>query len=86
MKATERLYLTVDRTRVVAEGDPDAAFLWKTPGKDISAAEAKQYGITEPKKAKDEPRAEEELAEAKAVEEPPENKAQTRSSRKADGD
>jgi hypothetical protein len=45
VKATERLYLTADRERVVKEGDPDAAFLFSTPGKEISAEDAKRFGI-----------------------------------------
>ena len=45
--ATERLYLTADKERVVKEGDPDAAFLFVTPGKEISAEDAKRYGIKE---------------------------------------
>jgi hypothetical protein len=68
VKATERLYLTVDRSRVVKEGDPDAAFLYRTPGKEISADDMKRYGLTESKAEKN--------AESKAQNAPPENKAE----------
>lgn len=50
---TERLYLTADRERVVKEGDPAAAFLFATPGKDVSAEDAKRYGIKEAAKPAD---------------------------------
>ncbi len=73
MKATERLYLTAKRDRVVREGDLEAAFLWRTPGKDITPADAKKFGITGGALAvEDEPEAE---PEEKAVEAAPENKA-----------
>lgn len=42
---TERLYLTAD-DKVVKEGDPKAAFLYATPGKEIPIAEAVKYGLT----------------------------------------
>ena len=45
MIADRRLYLTADRERVVEEGDPDAAFLFVTPGKQISDADAERYGL-----------------------------------------
>lgn len=48
---TERLYLTADKERVVKEGDPGAAFLFATPGKEISAEDAKRYGIASKKAA-----------------------------------
>jgi hypothetical protein len=41
----ERLWLTADRERVVRDGDPEAAFLFATPGKRISAEDAKRYGL-----------------------------------------
>lgn len=88
MKATERLYLTSDGSRVVREGDPDSATLFAAVGDDISDADVKRYGLNKGKNtpvAEEMPKDEQE-AEAKAVEEPPENKAQSRSSRKADGD
>lgn len=48
--ATERLYLTADRSRVVREG-PDAAFLWKSEGKPITDEEAAQFGLDADEKA-----------------------------------
>lgn len=45
VKVTERLYLTADKERVVAEGDPDAAFLFAAPGSEISAEDAEKYGL-----------------------------------------
>lgn len=101
MKATKRLYLTADRSRVVEEGALTAAFLFATEGDEISAADVKKYGLSETSKVepakskaapKDEPKAEEE-PDAKATEEPsgtkavdgpPENKAQQRGARKSD--
>lgn len=74
MKATERLYLTKNRDRVVKEGDLEAAFLFVTPGKEISAADVKKYGLEEPKASKKEEEKVE--VEAKAVDAPPENKAE----------
>lgn len=43
--ATERLYLTSDRSRVVPKGDREAAYLWKAEGDQITADEARQYGL-----------------------------------------
>ena len=51
MKADRKLYLTADRTRVVEEGDPEAAFLFATPGKEISDADAEKYGLKPAKPA-----------------------------------
>lgn len=51
MIADRRLWLTADRERVVEEGDPEAAFLFATPGKEISDADAEKYGL-KPAKAK----------------------------------
>src|ERR1051325_346078 len=62
--ASERLYLTADRSRVVKDGDPDAAFLLVCAGGQLPIAEARKYGLL------DEP-----SAEAKAIDGPPENKA-----------
>lgn len=44
--ATERLWLTADRERVVRDGDPSAAFLFATPGKAISTEDVERYGLT----------------------------------------
>lgn len=43
--ARERLWLTADRKRVVGEGDPDAAVLLAGVGGEISADDAKRYGL-----------------------------------------
>jgi hypothetical protein len=45
VKATERLYLNADKSKVVPEGDPEAAFLFATPGTEISAEDAAKYGL-----------------------------------------
>lgn len=54
-KVTQRLYLNADKTKVVKEGSPDAAFLFATPGKEIPAAEAEKYGLTKSAKKADSP-------------------------------
>lgn len=43
--ASEKLWLTADRSRVVPDGDAEAAFLFCTPGKAISDDDAKRYGV-----------------------------------------
>lgn len=45
MKATERLYLTADKTRVVGEGALDAATLYAAVGDDIPDAAAARFAI-----------------------------------------
>lgn len=73
-RSEKRLYLTADRTRVVEEGDSDAAYLLVSEGGEISDQEAKQYGLTG--KAKAEPKdADASEADTKAISAPPENKA-----------
>ena len=42
-----RLWLTKDRERVVEEGDPEAAFLLASAGKEIDAETAARYGLGE---------------------------------------
>lgn len=69
-KVTERLYLNADKTKVVKEGSPDAAFLYATPGKEIPAEEAERYGLTSSRKAAE--KSEDKKAAA------PANKARTR--------
>lgn len=51
MQADRRLWLTADRERVVEEGDPEAAFLFATPGKDISDEDVERYGLKPARKA-----------------------------------
>jgi hypothetical protein len=55
------LYLTSDRSRVVEENDPDAAFLLVGTGCELPDVIARQYGLID--------------VQEKAVEAPPENKA-----------
>lgn len=43
--ATERLFLTADRERVVTADDPDAAFLLANEGTEIPAAEVERLGL-----------------------------------------
>ena len=50
VEVNERLFLTADREKVVPEGDPEAAFLFATPGDEVSEEDAKRYGI-KPSKA-----------------------------------
>lgn len=74
MKADKRYYLNADRSKVVDEHDPDAAYLLAAEGGDISTEDAKKYGIGHyAPKADDEMPADE--PEAKMVPAPPENKA-----------
>jgi len=44
--ADRRLYLTADRSRIVEEGDPAAAFLLVAAGRDVPVADAARYGLT----------------------------------------
>lgn len=46
-----RLYLTADKSKVVEDGDPKAAFLWAIRGRNVSEEEAKRVGY-KPKPAK----------------------------------
>ena len=80
--ADRRLYLTADRSRVVEEGEPEAAFLLVGEGSELESALAEQYGIVEKDgrlelRAKDQPeeKSEEGPSEDKAVKGPTENKA-----------
>lgn len=43
--AHRRLYLTADKTRVVEEGSPDAAWLFAVPGTEIAGADVARYGL-----------------------------------------
>lgn len=47
MQATERLYLTADKSRVVAEGDPAGASLWAAPGDEIPDDDAARFGVVD---------------------------------------
>ncbi len=63
--ATETLWLTVDRDRLVEDGDPEAAFLFTTPGQRISLDDAREYGLVKGKPEKAEVVAAPEKVEAK---------------------
>lgn len=49
--AQERLYLTADQSRVVAEGDANAAFLLAAVGQPIAIHVAEKFGLVEGEKA-----------------------------------
>lgn len=49
MQCQQRLYQTADRTKLVHEGDPKAAFLYATPGDEIPDNAAERYGLKEGK-------------------------------------
>lgn len=66
--ADRRLYHNADRSRIVEEGDPDAAYLLVAEGAELPDAEAKRLGL-DAVKAKSKP------AETKRVEGPPEDKS-----------
>lgn len=42
---SQRLWLNKDRSAVVADGDPRAAFLFCAPGQYVSEADARKYGL-----------------------------------------
>jgi hypothetical protein len=84
-KVDKRLYYTADKSRVVEEGDPDAAFLYATPGIEVPADEYKRLThkaeaepvVVHSTAADPEPKAkaqvaedDDEKAEAKAVHKP----------------
>lgn len=68
-----RLWLNADRSTVVEDGDPAAAFLWATPGDEVDDEHATQVGY----KAR-------RTAEVKPVE-PAEDKADTPAENKVSG-
>lgn len=70
--AKKRLYLNADRTKLVEEGSPDAAFLLAAEGAEVPDAEAKRYGLTGGSKASADE--DEKTADAKARKAPPEDK------------
>src|SRR5690554_3786452 len=74
----ERLCLTKEEDRVVSDTDPDAYYLWATPGQSVSKADAERLGALKPKTApvkpeekpsEDSKEAEEEQAPSKEAEE-----------------
>lgn len=48
-----RLWLTADRSRVVEDGDPAAAFLWAVEGREVPHVEAERVGYTPASTASD---------------------------------
>lgn len=81
--ATTRLWVTADASRLVGDGDPDAAFLFCIPGQQIPEAEAAKYGLTvtvtpEPESAPSEPEPAAKMTVA------PENKMRTPEADKGD--
>jgi hypothetical protein len=49
VEVKQRLWLNADRTQVVADGDPDAAFLYALPGWSVPRDEAIRYGLVQGK-------------------------------------
>ncbi len=47
MIAKERLYLTADKSAVVAQGDERAAFLYCSPGDEIPDSAVKLFGLVD---------------------------------------
>lgn len=43
--ADRRLWLTADKSRVVEDGDPAAAFLLAAPGTEIAPDDVKRFGL-----------------------------------------
>ncbi len=41
----DRLWLNADKTKVVKDGDPDAAFLFVVEGDTVSDEDAERYGL-----------------------------------------
>lgn len=50
-KVKTRLYWTQDKSRVVEEGDPEAAYLYAAAGTEVPEADAERYGLTGKHKA-----------------------------------
>ena len=51
-KATTRLWLNADRTKLVPEGDEECAFLFCGVGETVSKTDAEKYGLLKPKAEK----------------------------------
>jgi hypothetical protein len=95
-RSDKRLYVNADKSKVVDEDSPEAAYLLVGAGGSVSDEDAKKYGLKKQAKAEEpeakveakveaapesEPEAEDE-AESKAHDAPPENKAKTMGGRK----
>jgi hypothetical protein len=74
-RATQYWWLTADKSRVVPDGDPQAAHLLIAPNQTMPWDEAERYGLI----AKELPQGDSEqtvtIPEAKAIDSPPEDKA-----------
>lgn len=64
VKLDRRLWLTADRSRLVEDGDPEAAFLWAAPGDEVDAVELERLLREKAKRQ----------TQNKAVKGPPEDK------------
>lgn len=51
--ADRNIYLNADRSKVVEEDSPDAAFLLVAEGSELSDEEAAEYGLKSSRKAED---------------------------------
>ncbi|MEV4180189.1 hypothetical protein AB0J28_01920 [Streptosporangium canum] len=67
---TARLCLTEDRKRLVPDTDPDARWLFCTPGSQISQADAERYGLFAEPEPEPEPEVDQEQGEAKQARTP----------------
>lgn len=76
-KSDKRLYHTADKSRLVEESDPEAAFLFVASGQTVSDEDAKKYGLEAPA-APAEPKANDDDAEAKADAKPAATKAEAK--------
>ena len=55
MLAKHRLFITADKTRLVAEGDPDGAILYAAPGDTIPQSAVERFGLVDGGLASDAP-------------------------------
>lgn len=76
-KSDKRLYQTADRSRLVEESDPDAAFLFVAEGQTVSDEDAERYGLEAPAEAPEREAGEDE-ADTKAESKPAATKAQAK--------
>jgi len=88
VRADKRYYLNADRSRVVEEGHPSAAYLLAAEGDDISNEDVKRYGLGKKQAPEPEPMVvhstaadvqteDDDKPETKAVEKAPANKARS---------
>lgn len=79
-KTDKRLWLNADKSRIVEDGDPDAAFLAYGPGQMVSDEDIERYGLEAPAEveAEAESGGDEGDAATKAEAKPRATKAQTK--------